>query len=138
MTSVENPLTKRIQVAFQKYLGPFGIAETLPKQECYKHRNPGRSGKVPGRETGRQKPYQKPYSIQPAVREGPGRFREGKREGRNRLVKTPQSGKVREGSGKVTGKGKRTVQTTFLGVSVRYFQKRYQKGPETWERCKYH
>ena len=68
----------------------------------------------------------------------PGRFREGKREGRNRLVKTPQSGKVREGSGKVTGKGKRTVQTTFLGVSVRYFQKRYQKGPETLERCKYH
>ena len=73
MTSVENPLTKIIQVAFRKYLGLFSIAETLPKHwmlqtsqsgkvregsgkgngkvetDLSKHRSPGRSGKDPGR-----------------------------------------------------------------------------------------
>ena len=52
-----------------------------------------------------------------AIREGPGRFREGKREGRNRLSKKPQSGKVREGSGKVSGKGGSLPQAPFLTVS---------------------
>mgnify|MGYP006096014155 CR=1 FL=1 len=43
-----------------------------------------------------------------AIQEGPGRFREGKREGRNGTetvsTKNPQSRKVREGSGKGNGK----------------------------------
>ena len=43
-----------------------------------------------------------------AIQEGPGRFREGKREGGNGTEtvfdKTPQSSKVREGSGKGNGK----------------------------------
>ena len=48
-----------------------------------------------------------------AIQQGPGKFREGKREGRNdhrnRLAKNPQSSKVREGSGKGNGK----VETDF-------------------------
>ena len=51
--------------------------ETAEKPFLSNYRNPGRSGKVPGRETGREKPTLK----KPAVREGPGRFREGFREG---------------------------------------------------------
>ena len=62
MTSVENTLTKRIQVAFRKYLGPFSIAETLPK---------------------------------------------------HRMLQTPQSGKVREGSGKGNGKVETVSETVF-------------------------
>ena len=50
--------------------------ETAQKPFLSKHRNPGRSGKLPGRETGREKPTIK----KPAVREDPGRFREGFRE----------------------------------------------------------
>ena len=50
--------------------------ETAQKPFPSKHRNPGRSGKLPGRETGREKPTIK----KPAVREDPGRFREGFRE----------------------------------------------------------
>ena len=49
-----------------------------PRNRFYqKSRNPGRSGKVPGRETGREKP-----TLQKAaIREGPGRFRQVIREG---------------------------------------------------------
>ena len=50
--------------------------ETAQKPFPSKHRNPGRSGKLPGRETGREKPTLK----KPAVREDPGSFREGFRE----------------------------------------------------------
>ena len=50
--------------------------ETAEKPFLSNYRNPGRSGKVPGRETGREKPTIK----KPAVREVPGRFREGFRE----------------------------------------------------------
>ena len=50
--------------------------ETAQKPFPSKHRNPGRSGKFPGRETGREKPTIK----KPAVREDPGSIREEKRE----------------------------------------------------------
>ena len=50
--------------------------ETVKKPFLSKRRSPGRSGKIPGRETGREKPTIK----KPAVREDPGRFREEKRE----------------------------------------------------------
>ena len=79
--------------------------------------NPGRSGKVPGRQTGRGNDTETASIKKAAILEGPGRFREGKREGRNRLSKKPQSGKVREGSGKVSGKGVSLPQATFLTVS---------------------
>ena len=51
--------------------------ETAEKLFLSKHRNPGRSGKIPGSETGRETPTFR----KPAVREVPGRFREGFREG---------------------------------------------------------
>ena len=51
--------------------------ETAEKPFLSNYRNPGRSGKFPGRETGREKPTIK----KPAVREDPGSFREGFREG---------------------------------------------------------
>ena len=51
--------------------------ETTQKLFLSKHRNPGRSGKIPGSETGRETPTFR----KPAVREVPGRFREGFREG---------------------------------------------------------
>ena len=44
-----------------------------------------------------------------AVREGPRRFREGKREARNIAFKSPQSVKVREGSVKGSVKGNLVV-----------------------------
>ena len=44
---------------------------------------------------------QKPF---PSKHRNPGSFREEKREERNRLSKNPQSGKIREDSGKVSGK----------------------------------
>ena len=50
--------------------------ETAQKPFPSKHRNPGRSGKFPGRETGSAKPTIK----KPAVREDPGSIREEKRE----------------------------------------------------------
>ena len=50
--------------------------ETVQKPFLSKSRNPGRSGKYPGRETGREKPT----LTKPAVREDPGSIREEKRE----------------------------------------------------------
>ena len=50
--------------------------ETAEKPFLSNYRNPGRSGKFPGRETGREKPTIK----KPAVREDPGSIREEKRE----------------------------------------------------------
>ena len=50
--------------------------ETVKEPFLAKRRNPGRSGKFPGRETGREKPTIK----KPAVREDPGSIREEKRE----------------------------------------------------------
>ena len=48
-----------------------------------------------------------------AKRHNPGSFREEKREGRNRLSKNPQSGKIREVSGKVSGKGCEHCKSRF-------------------------
>ena len=74
--------------------------ETVKEPFLAKRRNPGRSGKFPGRETGRRNGQEtfsfktpqsgkipgretgreKPTFRKPAVREDPGRFREQKRE----------------------------------------------------------
>ena len=64
------------------------------------------------------------------IREDPGSFREEKREGRNRLSKNPQSGKIREDSGKVSGKRCEHCKSRFCSVSIRFPSTRFpQSGP---------
>ena len=60
-----------------------------------------------------------------AIREDPGSFREEKREERNRLSKKPQSGKIREASGKVSGKRREHSKFRFCSVSIRFPSTRF-------------
>ena len=77
-------------------------AETAQKPFLSNYRNPGRSGKLPGRETGREKP----------------------------TLKKPQSGKIREASGKVSGKRCEHCKSRFHCVSTRFSDTRFpQSGP---------
>ena len=59
---------------------------------------------VSGKRNGKGKRPRNRFLQNTAIREDPGSFREEKREERNRLSKNPQSGKIREDSGKVSGK----------------------------------
>ena len=68
---------------------------------------------VSGKRNGKRKRPRNRFSQITAIREDPGSFREEKREGRNRLSKNPQSGKIREVSGKVSGKGCEHCKSRF-------------------------
>ena len=80
MTAVRNPLAKKSEGTLVIIVYSLTL-ETVPRNTLFK---------------------------KTAIQEGPGRFREGKREGGNGTEtvfdKTPQSSKVREGSGKGNGK----------------------------------
>ena len=60
---------------------------------------------VSGKRNGKEKRPRNRFLKNAAIREDLGSFREEKREERNRLSKNPQSGKIREVSGEVSGKG---------------------------------
>ena len=95
-----------------------------------KGRSPGRSGKFPGRQTGRRNSQETIAFQNTAIREDPGSFREEKREGRNRLSKNPQSGKIREDSGKASGNRCEHCKSRFEFVSSRFPSTRFpQSGP---------
>ena len=60
-----------------------------------------------------------------AIREDPGSFREEKREGRNRLSKNPQSGKIWEVSGQRIGKRCEHCKSRFCSVSIHFPSTRF-------------
>ena len=79
---------------------------------------------------GKEKWHRNRFLQNTAVREDPGSFREEKREDRNRLSKNPQSGKIREASGKVSGKRCEHCRSRFCSVSIRFPSTRFpQSGP---------
>jgi hypothetical protein len=80
MTSAINPPAYKLRGLPVSVWFRFCTPETQKHSFFEKHRNPGSTGKIPGRETGRQK------------------------QRNTNLVETPQSGKGREGSGKGNGK----------------------------------
>ena len=78
--------------------------ETAKKQFLSKTPQSGKIREVSGKRNGKEKRPRNCFFQNTAIREDPGRIREVKREGRNRLSENPQSGKFREDSGKVSGK----------------------------------
>ena len=105
------PQSRKVQEGSRKGNGK---AKTETETLIQKYRNPARSRKVPGRETGRQKTKQKHLFRNTAIQQGPGRFQEGKREGKNRGAKNIA---IQEGPGRFQEgfqEGKTYISTSFV------------------------
>ena len=104
MTSVLNPLVYKDIGPFSYYWLLLGTRNRVQMLTFLVGMQKAAVREVSGKRNGKKKRSRNRFLQNAAIREDPGSFREEKRGGRNRLSKNPQSGKIREVSGKRNGK----------------------------------
>ena len=130
MTTVLNPLAYNDIGTPVYYWLPLGTRNRIHYHTFLVEMQKAAIREASGKRNGKQKRHRNRFYQITAIREDPGSFREEKREERNRLSKNPQSGKIREASGKVSGKRCEHCKSRFHCVSTRSSDTRFpQSGP---------
>ena len=119
MTTVLNPLTCFHTGSWLYYWFRPGTRNRIHYRTFLVELQKAAIREVSGKRNGKEKRPRNRFLQNTAIREDPGSFREEKREERNRLSKNPQSGKIREVSGKRNGKRCEHCKSRFQSISIR-------------------